>query len=76
MKDNQKYTPTKAAINQRKAAIRARWGERAGKSKQVRVDADAASALLTVPERDRRTVASDGIRSSVKTYHTLHKHGK
>lgn len=60
-------------INQRKAAIRARWGERAGKSKQVRVDADAASALLTVPERERRTVASNGIRAAVKSYHALQK---
>lgn len=57
-------------------AARARWGERAGKSKQVRVDADAADALLTVPERERRTVASGGIRSAVKSYHALRKHEK
>ena len=52
---------------QRVAAIRARWGERS-KSKQIRVDADAANALLAVPERDRRRVASDGVRGAVKDY--------
>lgn len=60
-------TLTDEQREQRVAAIRARWGER-GKSKQIRVDADAADALLAVPERDRRRVASDGVRGAVKDY--------
>lgn len=44
-----------------------RWGGR-GSSKTVRVDADAADALATVPERDRRRVASDAIRAGVAGY--------
>ena len=54
---------------QRKSAINARWGGR-GKSKQIRVDEDAANALQTVPERDRRRVASDGVRHAVRQYST------
>ena len=60
-------TLTDEQREQRVAAIRARWGKR-GKSKQIRVDADAADALLAVPERDRRRVASDGVRGAVKDY--------
>lgn len=60
-------TLTDEQREQRVAAIRARWGKR-GKSKQIRVDADAADALLAVPERDRRRVASDGVRGAVKNY--------
>ena len=44
-----------------------RWGKR-GSSKTVRVDADAAAALATVPERDRRAVASKGIREAAAAY--------
>ena len=44
-----------------------RWCGR-GSSKTVRVDADAAAALATVPERDRRRVASDAIRAGVAEY--------
>lgn len=44
-----------------------RWGGR-GSSKTVRVDWDAAAALATVPERDRRRVASDAIRAGVAEY--------
>lgn len=44
-----------------------RWGGR-GSSKTVRVDGDAAAALATVPERDRRRVASDAIRDAVVCY--------
>ena len=44
-----------------------RWGGR-GSSKTVRVDEDAAAALATVPERDRRRVASDAIRAGVAEY--------
>ena len=50
----------------KKGATR-RWGGR-GSSKTVRVDADAAAALATVPERDRRRVASDAIRACVAEY--------
>lgn len=63
---------TAAAMSQRKAAAASHWGNR-GKSKQVRVDEDAANALLRVPEAHRRRVASDGIRSAVKSYETLEK---
>ena len=45
-----------------------RWGGR-GSSKTVRVDADAAAALASIPERDRRRVASDAIRAGVAQYH-------
>ena len=44
-----------------------RWGGR-GSSKTVRVDEDAAAALATVPERDRRRVASDAQRAGVAEY--------
>lgn len=56
-----------AAHSQRKAAAQAHWNGR-GASKTVRVDADAADALLKVPMKDRRTVASNGIREAVKKY--------
>ena len=46
---------------------KSRWGGR-GSSKTVRVDADAADALATVPERDRRRVASDASRACVAEY--------
>ncbi len=45
-----------------------RWGGR-GESRQIRVDRDAAGALLRVPERDRRRVASDAIRRGVAEYY-------
>lgn len=47
-----------------KKGATSRWGGR-GSSKTVRVDADAA-ALATVPERDRRRVASKGKRRHVE----------
>lgn len=51
------------------AALATRWGGTArGASKQVRVDADAADALARVPDRDRRTVASNAIRTAVADY--------
>ena len=50
-----------------KKGATSRWGVR-GSSKTVRVDADAAAALATVPERDRRRVASDAIRAGVAQY--------
>lgn len=46
----------------------ARWGEARPPSRTVRVDADAADLLATVAERDRRRVASDGIRRAVADY--------
>lgn len=58
---------TDAEREQRRAAIAARWGNR-GESSTVRVDKDAAAALLAVPERDRRRIASDAIRSAVAEY--------
>ena len=50
-----------------KKGATSRWGGR-GSSKTVRVDADAAAALATVPERDRRRVASDAILAGVAGY--------
>lgn len=48
----------------RTAAV-ARWGESRGPSVRIRVDADAAAALETVPEAERRAVASEAIRAAV-----------
>lgn len=50
-----------------RAGAATRWGGR-GPSKTIRVDGDAAAALASVPERDRRRVASDAIRAGVAAY--------
>ena len=50
------------------SSLRSRWGDRRTPSKQVRVDAEAATALLRVPERERRAVASGGILKAVAEY--------
>ena len=55
----------RAAAGKKGAA--SRWNGR-GSSKTVRVDADAAAALASIPERDRRRVASDAIRAGVAQY--------
>lgn len=47
-----------------RTAADARWGNR-GASAQVRVDADVASALLELPEGERRAFASDAIRRAL-----------
>ncbi len=44
-----------------------RWGNR-GPSASVRVDREVAEELMCVPERDRRRVASQGIRKEVRQY--------
>ena len=44
-----------------------RWGNR-GPSASVRVDREVAEELMRVPERDRRKVASQGIRKEVRQY--------
>lgn len=49
--------------------LAARWGESRGASRQVRIDAVAAAALETVPEKDRRDVATRGVLESVRDYH-------
>ena len=52
-----------------KAALAQRWGGDArAPSKQIRVDADAAEALAQIPDRDRRAVASQGVRDAVADY--------
>lgn len=51
-----------------KKGLASRWGERRKPCGQIRVDADAAEALRTVPERDRRRVASDAIRRAAAEY--------
>ena len=52
-----------------KAALAQRWGGDArAPSKQIRVDADAADALAQIPDRDRRAVASNGVRAAVADY--------
>ena len=48
-------------------AANARWENR-GRSKTVRVDIAAADALLQIPERDRRMVATAGIWRAVAAY--------
>lgn len=49
--------------------VAARWGESRGASRQVRIDAVAAAALETVPEKYRRDVATRGVLESVRDYH-------
>ena len=51
-----------------KSAMRSRWGEKRTSAKQISVDAEAATALLRVPERERRAVASGGIMKAVAEY--------
>lgn len=48
--------------------LAARWGGARGKSRQVRVDEAAFDALMAVPERDRRRVASDAIIEAAARY--------
>ena len=62
-----RYTVTGKVSEQRSAAINSRWGGR-GASATVRVDKDAAEALKSVCERDRRSVASEAIRKGVAEY--------
>ena len=51
------------------AALAQRWGgEGRAPSKQIRVDADAADLLARVPDRDRRAVASNGVREAAAAY--------
>ena len=57
----------------RKRAARAALTERGGgdkrtPSKQIRGDADAADLLARVPDRDRRAVASKGVREAAAEY--------
>lgn len=52
-----------------RAALTERWGgDKRTPSKQVRVDADAADLLARVPDRDRRAVASQGVRAAAGAY--------
>ncbi len=46
----------------------ARWGEPRPPSRLIRIDRSAADALMSVPEADRRRVASDAIRRAAKDY--------
>lgn len=48
--------------------LEARWGAGRGPSRQIRVDAAAADALLAIPERDRRGVASGAIVDAAAAY--------
>ena len=51
------------------AALAVRWGcNKRAPSKTVRVDATAADLLARVPERDRRAVASEGVRAAASAY--------
>jgi len=58
---------SKAARDQRVKAANSRWGGR-GKSAQIRVDVEAAEALLEVPERSRRRVASAAVLSAARRF--------
>ena len=52
-----------------KAALTERWGgDKRTPSKQIRVDEDAAELLAQVPDRDRRAVASKGVREAAAEY--------
>lgn len=55
----------------KRRSIAARWGEPRAPSKTIRIDADAADALGTVPERHRRALASNAIRAAVKSFAPL-----
>lgn len=48
--------------------VAARWGESHGASRQVRIDAVAAAALETVPEKYRREVASRAIEKAADDF--------
>ena len=52
------------AIRKRAALTERRGGDKRKPSKQIRVDADAADLLARVPDRDRRAVASKGVREA------------
>lgn len=55
-----------------KKGAEARWGVvKRSPSRQIRVDESAYSALLEVPERDRRMVASGAIIDAVGAYHAV-----
>ncbi len=57
--------------NKKRAAVashKVRWGDGRKPSKQIRVDADAAELLAQVPDRDRRAVASQGVRDAAAAY--------
>lgn len=67
-----KIDPAELSAKRRAASakgVAARWGESRGESRQVRIDAVAAAALETVPEKDRRDVATRGVLESVRDYH-------
>ena len=52
-----------------RAVLTERWGgDKRTPSKQIRVDADAADLLARVPDRDRRAVASNGVREAAAAY--------
>lgn len=55
---------TMSTHDRARAAASARWGNR-GPSVVIRVDESAARALETLPETERRSVASDAIRAAV-----------
>lgn len=63
---------TKLSAVRRKAskkAVEAHWGKvRRSPSRQIRVDESAYIALLEVPERDRRDVASRGVTSAAAAF--------
>ena len=47
---------------------RARWGAARGESKTFRIDATTFEALQSIPERDRRELASRAIDRAVAEY--------
>lgn len=74
MKTTTKTAPVAGDISQKRhdAAQRAmfsRWGAKRSPSRTIRIDATAAAALATVPEKDRRDVATRGVLESVRNYH-------
>lgn len=52
---------------QRVNAARSRWAGR-GKSSSIRVDPEAAKALLSIPIATRRALASEGVMKAVEEY--------
>lgn len=72
-KERRARTMTEASIEHNRKvsaqALESRWGA-GGRppGAQIRVDKDAADLLAKVPDKDRRTVASNAVRKAARDY--------
>lgn len=72
-KERRARTMTEASIEHNrkisKQAAESRWGAtKRQPGAQIRVDKDAADLLAKVPDKDRRTVASNAVRKAARAY--------